>query len=222
MSVPVFVCVVVFGGAALGCGLVVLFIHVLQQSGKSERDERRKNIEDSYNKIKEEREKLINKKYRDNEYSIGNFIAIYDNKLCELEYLASDIDFYIRSTYSKLPTIDHLEEITDIDDIKYYRQTGEETERQYISGGGGGGSSIGGAVVGGLVAGNVGAIIGSRKKTDEIKTTYKKVDNRRTIITLKDGRELDKSMSIYELLLRYVPEKDYDNYIDNLKSKGKK
>ena len=49
-------------------------------------------------------------------------------------------------------------------------------------GGGGGGTSIKGAIIGGVLAGEVGAIIGSRKPTDPIKTTNILHDDRVSVL----------------------------------------
>ena len=51
-----------------------------------------------------------------------------------------------------------------IKDIEYFKVKGEVFRETKISGGGGGGSSIKGAVAGSLIAGDTGAVIGSRKK----------------------------------------------------------
>lgn len=108
------------------------------------------------------------------------------------------------------------------DEIKYYKLDGSVHKEQEITGGGGGGSSIKGAVIGGVIAGDVGAIIGSRQKVDEIKTTYKEVDDRVLKITFNNENILELSYIWYEKLLDYIPEKEYDNYIENKKSKGRK
>ena len=109
-----------------------------------------------------------------------------------------------------------------LDKIKYYKINGSEREQQIISGGGGGGSSIGGAIVGGMIAGDAGAIIGSRKKVDEIKTTYEKIDDREIELFSEDNTSFKLNYKFYEELLKNMPQKDYDNYISNLKEKGKR
>ena len=220
MNVAVFVITFVVVVTLLVVGVVSLIVFIPQKAARERREEQKEIIKSDYEKLIKEKEKIINEKFKNNEYAIDNYASIYDNKLYIWKYLFG-LDFYCQ--YNRdVPKIDEILKVVDIDDIKYFNLDGQETERQYISGGGGGGSSLKGAVVGGLVAGNVGAIIGSRKKVDEIKTEYKKVDSRKTLITLKDGSKLDGTTELYELLLQYVPEKDYDNYIDNLKSKGKK
>lgn len=162
------------------------------------------------------------KKYMEKNYfetKTGDLYFYEDNKLFCLTKLFN-LDFYTNALTDRLPK--QLEEIIDFKDVKYYNITGSEREEQIISGGGGGGSSIKGAVVGGLVAGEVGAIIGSRKKAEGITTSYKKIDDRKLKITFKNGTIKNiRNFELYEYLLENVPEKDYDNYIYNLKSKGK-
>ncbi len=70
-----------------------------------------------------------------------------------------------------------------------------------ISGGGGGGSSVKGAIIGGVIAGEAGAIIASRKATDPITSTTKQIDDRATKIKI-----LDKNNNFVEITL------DYNNY----------
>ena len=49
-----------------------------------------------------------------------------------------------------------------------------------------------------------------------------KIDDRKLVITFKNGTTKDiKDFSLYEYLLENAPEKDYENYLYNLKSKGK-
>ena len=88
--------------------------------------------------------------------------------------------------------------------------------------GGGGGSSVKGAVVGGLIAGGAGAIIGSRKKTDDIKTIYEEKDDRHVTVIFTDDSELRLPYKFYDRLLDYIPEKDYENYLAAKREKGRK
>lgn len=100
-----------------------------------------------------------------------------------------------------------------IDDIQYYKLIGDVTTEFTISGGGGGGSSVGGAVVGGVLAGDAGAVIGSRKKVEEVRggtTTY---DKRKTeFLFLQDKKvcRLVFDKEVYEVLKRHIPDKDYE------------
>lgn len=97
--------------------------------------------------------------------------------------------------------------------IKYYRLHGEITREQHITGGGGGGTSIAGAVIGGAIAGDAGAIIGSRKPTEEIHTYYTTEDHRKTELRYKENDKevsLMFSFSAFEFFESLFPEKNYD------------
>ena len=68
-----------------------------------------------------------------------------------------------------------------------------------------------------MLAGDAGAIIGSRKEIEPIKTTYETNDNRRTYIYFNDGRNITISgYSMYEWLMGIVPEKEYNSYIQRV------
>lgn len=184
-----------------------------------------KNNKASYDALKPEYQKL-EKKYQEkrnyyeshhaiknvlNEYTIINDrgLRIFHDDLCGL-------NFYINERDGILPE-EVNEEIYSFDDIKYYQKEGSKRKEQHISGGG---SSLKGAIVGGLVAGDAGAVIGSRK---EIETDYVDVDDREILVTMNDGKQIELvDLECYELLLDYIPEKEYDNYINNKKEKGKK
>jgi len=100
-----------------------------------------------------------------------------------------------------------------VPDIEYYKMQGEIEKSMYITGGGGGGSSITGAIVGGLIAGEAGAIIGSRKEVEGIKTHHIKTDKRETLVVYKEAdtlRRITLSPNAYEILLRNIPDRDYE------------
>ena len=146
------------------------------------------------------------------------YAMIENNKIMFLYPILAEY-VYIKGTIP-IPK-EYKEESFNLDDIKYYQIIGSHRNEQYISGGGGGGSSIKGAVIGGLIAGDVGAIIGSRKQTEEITTEYKEIDDRELKITFKDNKELIMCFDFYDILLDYIPGKEYDIYIENKKNKGK-
>lgn len=75
-------------------------------------------------------------------------------------------------------------------DIVCCKITGDFFNETIVTGGGGGGSSLKGAIVGGIIAGEAGAIIGSRKKNEPIKTTNVSHDTRRTVLTFKKENQL--------------------------------
>jgi hypothetical protein len=101
--------------------------------------------------------------------------------------------------------------IIPINKIDYYTIEGEVVYENKITGGGGGGSSLEGAIVGGLVAGDVGAVIGSRKTIDPIKSELVTHDRRKTIINYFDDRDVKKTMIFafkdYSVFYELIPEK---------------
>lgn len=112
-------------------------------------------------------------------------------------------------------------------DIEYFSTEGIISQETRISGGGGevGGSSISGAVVGGMIAGNTGAIIGSRKKgkIDPIKSQVITHDDRETYLSLYiDGekKSLFFNYDDYTTFLKLIPQKDYNNFVNTQISKG--
>ncbi len=103
-----------------------------------------------------------------------------------------------------------------IADIEYYITQGQIETELHVAGGGGGGSSLSGAVVGGLLGGEVGAIIGSRKEVQKVYSYTTEKDNRLIILVYKsEGKttSLTLSANAYEELWQHIPEKDY-NYIN--------
>lgn len=97
---------------------------------------------------------------------------------------------------------------TPLDEIEYFTQDGELYREQVISGGGGGGSSLGGAILGGLIAGEAGAVVGSRKQTEAIKSETITHDTRHTILKLK-SRSIEMDTNAFEVLNELIPEKEY-------------
>ena len=118
---------------------------------------------------------------------------------------------------SELPSrIHHLNSVLKISlsAIKYFAVEGDFYRENKISGGGGGGSSITGAVIGGVIAGDTGAIIGSRKKTNEITSKVIEHDTRHTMLTyVTDSgsiRVMAFDYSGYKILNDIIPEKEYN------------
>lgn len=102
----------------------------------------------------------------------------------------------------------------NLNNINFYRLSGERKYITNVSGGGGGGSSLGGAIIGGAVAGGAGAIIGSRKKIKDIKTTTTTIDNRKTTLSINyNGEEkylVFNSAVLAEILSVKCPQKDFE------------
>lgn len=107
---------------------------------------------------------------------------------------------------------DSFEEIDIfINDIKYYRLIGQKYVTTEIKGGGGGGVSIKGALIGGLIAGDVGAIVGSREAVDEVKGTSTVHDEQVVLLYSTDLKQIITfSSNAYRVLAKLIPEKDYE------------
>ena len=98
-----------------------------------------------------------------------------------------------------------------IEAIQYYQIQGQILTETHVSGGGGGGSNLKGAVIGGVLAGGVGAVVGSRQKIEPIKSWTETVD-KRTVYLVYTENEQSKSIalhsSVYDYLQKKLPEKD--------------
>lgn len=102
--------------------------------------------------------------------------------------------------------------LVPVSQIEYFSKRGEVFRENKISGGGGGGSSIGGAVAGGLIASEAGAVIGSRKKVNEIKSELITHDTRETFLNYFDGNERHSLFFDDNAFQRFndlIPEKEF-------------
>jgi len=101
-----------------------------------------------------------------------------------------------------------------INKLEYYATRGEVVYENKITGGGGGGSSIGGAVVGGVIAGGTGAVVGSRKKIDPIKSELVTHDTRETFLNFFDDENKKHSLFFdfddYRKFSELLPEKAFE------------
>lgn len=98
-----------------------------------------------------------------------------------------------------------------IDKIKYFRLVGQKYVTTEITGGGGGGSSLKGAVIGGLIAGYVGAVIGSRKAIDKVKGTSTVHDEQVVLLYSSDLKQvITFNSNAYSILTKLIPEKEYE------------
>ena len=88
--------------------------------------------------------------------------------------------------------------IIDIKNIVELSQGGEVHYTTQVHGGGGGGTSVKGAIIGGVLAGEAGAIIGSRKPTDPITSTTQRIDDRATHMKV-----LDSNNKFFEIIFEY-------------------
>lgn len=128
-------------------------------------------------------------------------------------YEAEDVDRFVKRCLNQ-----DLEEYAieysciPVSNIQCFSAEGDVQYTTRISGGGGGGSTITGAIVGGLLAGETGAIVGSRKKVAEIKSESITHDSRNTLIRYYRENELltisYDGFDVYNYLLKKMPEKD--------------
>lgn len=154
---------------------------------------------------------------------------VYNNRIYFFPYECFDGQFYIdiKENYDNSPGFSELADeniemvveifkksviklITTIDkdNIEYFKLTGE-----ILSNITGGGSDLGGAIIGSVLAGGVGAIIGSR---EGISTEF--IDNKRTIILYRQEdniRYLEFDKDVYDVLISLFPEKNYDYIVLN-------
>lgn len=98
-----------------------------------------------------------------------------------------------------------------LSDIKYYRIVGDKYITTEVTGGGGGGSSIKGAIIGGIIAGEAGAIIGSRIPVESVKSSSSVHDKQNVLMYSNDSSVILKFNSkVYDVLLNLIPEKEYE------------
>lgn len=142
----------------------------------------------------------------------GDFVS-YDKMTCRL---------WVDNNSINLVSIDNCSErekvIINIDDIAFYNRIGDMHSYSDISSDNK--PSIKGAVVGGILAGGVGAIIGSKINSNNIKTELKTVDNRIVFMEVnKDGlRHILKFKSEdYDIFIKLIPNKE-KGYVDNNRS----
>lgn len=97
--------------------------------------------------------------------------------------------------------------------IQYYRVIGDIRYQTDITGGGGGGTSIGGAIVGGMIAGETGAIIGSRKKVEAIRSETTQIDDRYIELVFLDNSGFKQIMKFdyqaFDVFEELIPDKEY-------------
>ena len=107
----------------------------------------------------------------------------------------------------------HLSEISiPLEDIEYFAKQGEVYRENRISGGGGGGSSVKGAIVGSIIAGDAGAVIGSRKKVEEVRSQLVTHDTRETFINyFQDNTRISLFFDVdsYISFNDVIPEKEF-------------
>lgn len=148
-------------------------------------------IPSNASKVKVERYENIDAGVPGGVWTQNTFVWVKEQKLYLMSMFGGLVDYKSRpNVYNPI--------IIDIKNIVELSQGGDVHYTTNIHGGGGGGSSIKGAVVGGILAGEAGAIIGSRKPTDPIVSTTQKIDDRATHLKV-----LDSNNNFYEIFFDY-------------------
>ena len=212
----IFIMLLVVGICAIGYGIINIF--VVKHQCKVDADNEAERFKQEQINLKKsilEKEwinQIIAFGYDENDairVSFGNLVWVAKEKFCEAENSKDYIQRYLESDKSEHKI--QIEAIP-VKDIQYFSKEGDVQYTTRVSGGGGGGSSVGGAIVGGLIAGDAGAVIGSRKQTEAIKSEVVTHDSRKTIIRYYKDNQIFaitySGFSVYEYLLTKIPEKD--------------
>lgn len=148
----------------------------------------------------------------------GRAYSFYNKTLYSIE---TRFSYQYRHYYSNISTLSDVEKLVSedldytvipVERIQFYTKEGDIQYTTKISGGGGGGSSLSGAIIGGLIAGESGAIIGSRQQINPISSTTQKHDSRKTILKYYGDNglvviEFD-GFDAYNYFQHHMPEKD--------------
>lgn len=115
-------------------------------------------------------------------------------------YTEGNVLCFASVDYSKLSVLYKI----PIGHIEYFDRYGDFYTETNVSGGG---SSVKGAVVGSIVAGEMGATIGSRKK---IETKTEIVDKRQTIMYINDSAVRFDS-DAFDIFMDVIPKKEINH-----------
>lgn len=209
-----YILVALFGGGIFINGLFFIIIfNIKEEYKKEEKEKEQERIESKRQlliKTWNEKMKALCCSEEDSVRALNkNWLWVANGNL----YEAEDVDRFVKRCLNQ-----DLEEYAieysciSVSNIQYFSAEGDVQYTTRISGGGGGGSTITGAIVGGLLAGETGAIVGSRKKVAEIKSESITHDSRNTLIRYYRENELltisYDGFDVYNYLLKKMPEKD--------------
>lgn len=186
-----------------------------EQIEKEKTIRKKRKFYDDYSK----RYDILLEEYKKSKYYFCDKIAHYAilNKQLLIMAVKEDISYIsIEDMKKEISQVKY-----NIDYIKYYKLEESVYQLQHITGDGNSDSRVKEAIVDGLIAEDVGTIIGSRKKINDIQTFYTTKDDQRLEITFKDDTVSSISYQYYDRLLDYMSEKNYDNYIITKKYKGR-
>ena len=113
----------------------------------------------------------------------------------------------------------------ELDNIEFFRPTGEIYREHVISGGGSGKINVAGAIVGDLIAGPAGMILGGAPRVNEVKSELVTHDTRKIELsyfldsTHKTRRSLFFGLDVFQYFSDNIPEKEY-TVVDTKKKKN--
>jgi len=210
-----------YPGTAVTLFVTAVIIGIVYYSVSSSKKAKMENIQ----RESEDRAKLAYKDFRSkvvipSDAAIVTYKGGYANILEGDSYLWID-DNALRLFPTKPPELDTPSKISKIamfeipvDKIEYFATRGDVIHENKISGGGGGGSSVGGAIIGGVIAGGAGAVVGSRKSINPIKSELITHDTRETFLNFYDDNNNKCSIVLeyqdYSILNELLPEKSHD------------
>lgn len=168
------------------------------------------------NKNSKEKNKLINDKNKEyhKRYNISHNYNVINCNNINGEVINESLYMWENNNNLNFISSNYLEEekrilrellSIPIDNIIFYAMEGDYRIDNIVEGGG---ISLSGAIIGGVIAGNVGAVLGGRKK---ITTTQKTVDERQTYLYYKENGEMRYivfNQYVYETLRKLYPYKD--------------
>lgn len=215
-----------FIGLIIFIGLIV-WACVVDSRRKAEQKQKKLIEDEKINKIFEEKKLEYN---ISNDYLTVNYKKGFAPLATDKQYIwIEDDNLYLFPAVAQSNEAKYILYKIPLRDIEYYSTQGTVSKETKISGGGGeiGGSSIGGAIVGGVIAGGAGAVIGSRKKgkIDPIKSEIITHDDRETFLNFyleEKKHSLFFNYDDYVTLLKLIPQKDYNNFVNGQLAKGSK
>lgn len=157
----------------------------------------------------------------------NDFYIWYENKILNIfpteEHLTDE-----HITYATLPKdLANILNPNDIkvfnipvDKIKHYKIVGQERSETKVRSTNDG-VNIKGAIIGGIIAGDAGAVIGSQHNKGQIVSNTEHFDERFVELYYEENGSTQKmkmSITAYSLLEKWIPEKEYDFVLSNVSS----
>lgn len=157
----------------------------------------------------------------------NDFYIWYENKILNIfpteEHLTDE-----HITYATLPKdLANVLNPNDIkvfnipvDKIKHYKIVGQERSETKVRSTNDG-VNVKGAIIGGIIAGDAGAVIGSQHNKGQIVSNTEHFDERFVELYYEENGSTQKmkmSITAYSLLEKWIPEKEYDFVLSNVSS----